>query len=400
MSALKDLDPRGSGIQLAQTAKTHFWVPTPGELVSPVSGSAIVTVARAMGAAHIAKGGSAAFVARAGMDHDPRPLGLIEAPLPDRVWLTSAGKSTDLLYGSLFDRWPAADRLWRPIVDVLPREDGAAVFLYNAPAAAAGLRRLRPDLLGVVRLGNEVLRGWPPWRRRKLVRSTPVFACSRFIADRALPGAVSRGRILPLVNGVDTEMFRPAEHEVEPTVLFVGKVTPHKGPDLLIEAARLLFEEGLRFRLRIVGGPVLSARRGLTEFERCLRARADPLGDLAEFVPFVDRDRITSFYAAATVMVVPSIWDEPCSLTLSEGLAAGLACVASRRGGLPEVGGGAALYFDPPDVAALAACLRRLLTDADERNARAAAARARAEEISWDRQLARLTEWLAQWEPA
>jgi glycosyltransferase involved in cell wall biosynthesis len=380
--------------------KAHFHVPTPGELVSPASGSAIVTVARAMGAAHIASGGSAAFVARAGMDHDPRPLGLVEAPVRDRVWQSRTEKAADLLCGSLAGRWPVMDRLWHPILDVLPREGGAAVFLHNAPAAAAGLRRRRPDLVGVVALHNEVLRGWPPWRRRDLLRSTPVFACSRFIADRALPGAASRGRILPLVNGVDTEVFRPAAREVEPTVLFVGKVAPHKGPDLLVEAARLLFAEGLCFRLRIVGGAALSAQQGLSGFEQYLRARAGPLGELAEFVPFVDRNRIASVYAAATVMVVPSNWDDPCPLTMGEGLAAGLACVASRRGGLPEAGGDAPLYFDPPDVAALAACLRRLLTDDHERAARAAAALARAEEISWGRQLARLTEWLGQWEAA
>lgn len=378
--------------------KTHIHIPTPGSLVSPASGSALVTVARALGAAHIASGGDAAFVARAGMAHDPRPLDLVEAPLRHRVWRNRTEKAADVLCGSLIDRWPAMDRLWRPVLDALPQQDSATVFLHNAPAAAAGLRRRRPDLVGVVHLHNEVFRGWPRYRRRDLVRSTPVVACSRFIADRAFPGAAARGRILPLVNGADTEKFRPAAHEVEPTVLFVGRVTPHKGPDLLVEAARLLFAEGLRFRLRIVGGAGLLAQPGLTEFEQHLRTRAGPLGELAEFVPFVGRDRIASVYAAATVMVVPSTWDEPCSLTMGEGLAAGLACVASRRGGLPEAGGDAPLYFDPPDVAALAACLRRLLTDDDERAARAEAARARAEQISWDRQLAHLIEWLGQWE--
>jgi glycosyltransferase involved in cell wall biosynthesis len=182
---------------------------------------------------------------------------------------------------------------------------------------------------------------------------------------------------------------------VEPTVLFIGKVVPHKGPDLLVEAARLLHEEGLRFRLRIVGGAVLSAQEGLSDFERRLRARAEPLGDRVQFEPFVDRDHIAAVYADATIMVVPSNWDEPCSLTLPEGLAAGLACVASSRGGLPEMGGAAPLYFDPPDVNALAAALRLLLTDDDERRARASAARQRAEEVTWERQLATLTNWLA-----
>jgi glycosyltransferase involved in cell wall biosynthesis len=182
--------------------------------------------------------------------------------------------------------------------------------------------------------------------------------------------------------------------------LFIGKVVPHKGADLLVEAARLLHEEGLRFRLRIVGGAILSAQDDLSDFERRLRARAEPLGDWARFEPFVDRDHVAEVYASATIIVVPSNWDEPCSLTLPEGLAAGLACVASSRGGLPEVGGDAPLYFDPPDVEALASALRTLLTDDDERLARADAARCRAEEITWGRQLAVLNEWLSARHPA
>jgi glycosyltransferase involved in cell wall biosynthesis len=58
------------------------------------------------------------------------------------------------------------------------------------------------------------------------------------------------------------------------------------------------------------------------------------------------------------------------------------------------MGGNAPLYFTPPDVAELASCLRRLLTDEDERRARAAAARARAEQVTWAKQLAALVEWL------
>jgi glycosyltransferase involved in cell wall biosynthesis len=322
-------------------------------------------------------------------------MGLIEAQVGDKTWLTTAEKVTDRVAGAVADRWPATERIWHPVYEAIPEEHGGPVFLHNAASAAAGMRRFRPQVEHVVYLHNEVTRGWPRLARRRLVEEHRIVCNSRFIAERLVPGAVDRGEVFTLVNGADVELLHPTTAEVEPTVLFVGKVSPHKGPQLLVEALRLLHEEGVRCRARIVGGSVLSPQESLTDFERSLRERAEPLGEFIEFVPFVDREHIADVYAAATIMVVPSNWDEPCSLTLPEGMAAGLACVASRRGGLPEVGGDAPLYFDPPDVAQLARCLRILLTDKDERRARAAAARARAEEISWDRQLALLKDWLA-----
>lgn len=310
---------------MSAPVRTHIHVPTPGELVSPLTGSAVVTISRALGAAHLASGGQAAVVARAGMAHDARPLELLESELPDKVWLTRAEKVGELATGAVAGRWPAHDRLWGPIWDAIPEAHRDPVFLHNAPAAAAGFRRRFPDGRGVVYL--------------------------------------------------------------------------HKGPELLVEAARLLFEEGLRFRLRIVGGAALSAQDGLTAFERALRTRAEPLGERAEFLPFVDRDHLPAIYRTATIMVAPSNWDEPCTLVLPEAMASGLACVASRRGGLVEAGGSAPLYFDPPDVLALAGCLRRLLTDPGERNERAAAARERAEQLSWPDRLTVLADWLDGWSP-
>lgn len=374
---------------------THLHVPSPGCIVSPLFGNAVVTIARALGEAHIRSGGQASFVARAGMQHRPEPLGMIVTGVGHKDWLTRNEKIIDRLAGTLTNRWIATEKLWGPIYDAIPNDHCGPVFLHNEPAAAAGLRRRRPNAQGVVYLHNQVTRGWPRTARRRLVSGQRVVCDSRFLADQLYPGAAASGAVLSLVNGTDIRRFRPRAADIEPTVLFVGRVGPNKGPDLLIEAARMLFEEGLRFRVRIVGSSVLGPTKELSAFETSLRARAQPLGEAVEFVPFVDRLHIADIYAAATIMVVPSNWDEPCSLTLPEAMAAGLACVASRRGGLPEAGADAPLYFDPPDVSALAGCLRLLLTHDDERRARAEAARRRAEQISWDIQLGLLKSWLA-----
>ena len=56
-----------------------------------------------------------------------------------------------------------------------------------------------------------------------------------------------------------------------------------------------------------------------------------------------------------------------------------------RSSSLPEIGGDAALYFDPLDVDELVAQLTRVLTDGELRADLASRGRARAAQFQWER---------------
>ena len=375
----------------------HLHAPTPGQTVAPRSGSALVTVVRSLAASQIRRGGGAALVERDEVDHGEVDVPLVRAPMPAKVWTTRPEKAFDLAMGAVSGRSPHAASIWRPVLDAASGQGESYVFLHNAPAIVAAARE-HPALSPVAYLHNELLRGWPPWRRRRLTTTAPVIAVSDFIARQSFGSrAVEEGRVLPLVNGVDTEAFHPAATEVEPTILYVGKVVPHKGVHLLVAAVKSLAARGLRPRLLIVGGAVLSATDSLSTYETELRQQAVELGDRVQFVPFTPPQRLPDVYREASIMVVPSDWDEPCSLTLPEGMASGLACIASRRGGLPEVGGDAVAYFEPRDLRSLEHQLESLLTDDRHRREMARAARERAVAHDWDRQLDTMVAWIDEW---
>jgi glycosyltransferase involved in cell wall biosynthesis len=177
-------------------------------------------------------------------------------------------------------------------------------------------------------------------------------------------------------------------------VLFLGRVTPVKGPDLLLRAAAKLLARGRRCVVRIVGSSNFSTSDPLTPYERELRRLAEPLGSAVEFHPFVDRAAVVGEYQRASVFCAPANWDEPFGMTLMEAMACGLAVVTSRRGGIPEACGDAALYFDTPDVDSLADRLGQLLDSAEDREAWGRRARRRADQFDWPRQYAALTRLL------
>lgn len=344
-------------------------VPTPGDHYSPSTGSAVMTIIHALTVRHAAAGGASRIIVGAGTRHDYTEGDCQEVdfgPLPSRNRKLLDAAAGRLGFGRL-----VTERIYRPALDAIEPGFGGVVFLMNAPAAVRPFRRKLRSAKIVLYVHNELFKTYSRAEARRVVASADAAVCvSRFMAGRL---CVKLGRADPKVravlNGVDTARFSPNHQRTNPipVVLFVGRVLPEKGPDLLVRAALKLAELGREFVVRIVGSSNFSATDPPTEYERELRRLAGPLGDRVQFQPFVGREAVLAEYRWADVFCAPSHWDEPCSLTVPEAMACGLPTVAARRGGLPEVGGGSVLYFDPPDVGQLAGQLDRLLTDPDAR---------------------------------
>jgi glycosyltransferase involved in cell wall biosynthesis len=92
---------------------------------------------------------------------------------------------------------------------------------------------------------------------------------------------------------------------------------------------------------------------------------------------------LATVYARAEAFVFPSIY-EGFGFPLLEAMARGVPSIAARSSSLPEIGGDAALYFEPRDVQGLVAQLTRVLSDPALRGDLAARGRAQATKFRWD----------------
>ncbi len=150
---------------------------------------------------------------------------------------------------------------------------------------------------------------------------------------------VSPHRISVVPCGVDTDLFRPLNRSRvrrdlglmtdEPIALFVGRIEPLKGIDVLVRAAAQI---ETRFRLLVVGGDAKDA-----EPKSELMALAADLGIASKvtFIEAVPHESLPLYYNAADVCVVPSYY-ESFGLVAVEAMACGVPVVASRVGGLRE----------------------------------------------------------------
>jgi D-inositol-3-phosphate glycosyltransferase len=205
--------------------------------------------------------------------------------------------------------------------------------------------------------------------------------------------------------GVDHGVFRPGSRPSArrilglpaggPIVLYVGRIQPLKGPEVALEAFRLLAPRVPRARLLFVGGP--SGPQGAGEVSR-LRATAASAG-LADRVLFRDplpHDRVAAAYRAADVLVVPSR-SESFGLVAVEAQACGLPVVASAVGGLLHaVADGESGVLVPGGEARLCAdALVRILMDAEWAQQLSRGALAHAAGYSWEATADRLLELYA-----
>jgi len=205
------------------------------------------------------------------------------------------------------------------------------------------------------------------------------------------------GRVEVVHPGVDLDVFRPGSQTAAraalglpadaQVVLFAGRIQPLKAPDVLLRAIAVLLERqpALRSRLvvPVVGGPSGS---GL-EHPESLAELAVTLGldDVVRFVPPVAQSQLAQWYAAATLVAVPS-YNESFGLVAAEAGACGTPVVAAAVGGLPTVvrHERSGLLVDTHDDADWAHALGRVLTEPGLHDRLAAGAAAQAREFSWD----------------
>jgi glycosyltransferase involved in cell wall biosynthesis len=368
------------------TPGLHAHVPTPGDHYSPATGSAAMTVIYELSRHHMAAGGQSQVVVSAGTRHD-YPVGeCIEVagpPLLPPRWAQAGDLA--LARVGLPRRWMV--EAYRPACrGVDPSAQWA--FLHNAPAALRALAGVHPTVPRALYVHNELFRTYSDREMDRAVSAADRVICvSGFMAARVGERAARHSdKIRVVLNGVDTDAFSPPEVAPDPelpVILFVGRVTPEKGADVLLRAAAPLAGRKQPFRIRIVGSQGFARDATLSPYERSLRELAQPLGDAVEFVPFTDRKAVVRLYQSASIHCVPSNWDEPVSLTTLEGMATGLPVVAARRGGIPEVGGTAAHYFDPADPSTLTELLAWLLDDPAARSELGAQSRAWALQLNW-----------------
>jgi glycogen synthase len=166
--------------------------------------------------------------------------------------------------------------------------------------------------------------------------------------------------------GIDTEAFSPSPHPLSSVgrLLYVGQVLPHKGVHTAVEAVHILRQEFgfTEVTLSIVGPSTAN------EYVSKLQAQIAAC-DLTQYVHLcgpVDRGRLPQIYQDHDLVIFPSMWQEPFSITVLEALSSERPVVSTLTGGSGEilVADLNALIFEVGNARSCAIQIVRLITDA------------------------------------
>ncbi len=256
------------------------------------------------------------------------------------------------------------------------------------------------------------------WSTRYAVKSsTRIIAVSEFTASELVSRLKADPRKIRVIHeGVDTQVYSKSYSDREkhivleklgirkPYLLFVGLVQPRKNLVRLIEAFSRLVKKNISkiSKDKITPNVLSDARSSVVsdEWKDICLVIAGKLGwmyeeilaaperfgvkDRVVFTGYVEDKDLPILLKEAGVLVQPSL-TEGFGLPVLEAMAAGTPVAAARAGALPEVGGDAAVYFDPTNVWEMADQIIRVLAGEKLRQELRKKGLARVKQFTWEK---------------
>jgi spore coat protein SA len=276
------------------------------------------------------------------------------------------------------------------------------VYLHNEPNLLLFLPA-RPGQRLVLHMHNDHLTipGLRVMYRRTLRKVDSVVFVSDYIRRRALevfPEYAQRFEVV--LNATDSSVFKPYGDEayamlrgalrLDPEcmhLLYVGRLVPIKGVHILIEAFREILARNPRARLIIAGSSFFDGA-AQTPYEAELARLAATISDAIVFTGYLAHTSLRFLYSACQIVVVPSVWQDPCPLVVLEAMASGTCVVACAVGGIPELidDQQTGVLVAPGDPGALCDAVCGLLANPEHRRAlERSAVAAVATRFTWER---------------
>jgi len=282
---------------------------------------------------------------------------------------------------------------------------GASDVVHSFSGLVPRTRKLIVTIHDVIFLRMREAQQSPEWvlkskdaLSRLVSRAAAVHTVSEYSKQELVTWlGVEPERVVVIPNGVDHNIYRPladseradADLLVEnlgvsgPYLLHIGGNAKRKNVGSLIATYRLLRERYEIDHSLVLVGSELTAE--LADIAGRYSADIHCLG-------YLSRTEAVAVLQRAHALIFPSLY-EGFGLPIIEAMACGVPAALSRTSSLPEIGGDAALYFDPLDVEGTAKMVFNLIADGKLRSQCVQRGLSRAANFSWTRVASELM-WL------
>ena len=192
-----------------------------------------------------------------------------------------------------------------------------SIFFHNDPQTMKGSK--------LVEEREEIL--------RKCVR---VYCVSRYIKNQFLKGiTTNKYKVHVIYNGVDRKITKFPKKKKE--ILFVGRLVPEKGVDLFVNSVLAIAHKFPKWSFNLIGSNKLGDPNNLSAYAIKVSENFKKIGSQAHFHGFKDYDFVQKKMRDSSIIIIPSLWQEPFGLVAAEAMSHGAAIISSKVGALPEI---------------------------------------------------------------
>ncbi len=257
-------------------------------------------------------------------------------------------------YGNFY--WRSIAKTIRSLIGTHRPELIVSYWAHPDGEAAVRIGRLVGAPSCVIIGGSDVLlMTRKPSRRRRvewvLKATDSVITVNDDLKNAVVRLGIRADKVHVWRQGIDVSRFRPGDRQLARqqlgilvpghVIVWVGRMDPVKGLDILLESCALLRDQGVEFHLYLVGdGPLRRQLVAQTEFRR--------LSAHVTFVGLKLHEELPDWYRAADLTVLPSR-SEGLPNVLRESLACGTPFVASDVGGIKEIADPSCCLLVPPE---------------------------------------------------
>ncbi|EKD87593.1 MAG: hypothetical protein ACD_36C00010G0002 [uncultured bacterium] len=238
------------------------------------------------------------------------------------------------------------------------------------------VKKVVATVLENIPFNNEGIWGRRAFKKRARQELDHIISLTQKTKDALILEGCEPSKITVIGHAIDTDRFTPVpiRKTKRLVILFVGRLEEEKGVLDIVEAAKLLHNDNLKFIMIGTGSKKNLLPKFITQ-------------------KVVSYKNMPREYQAADIFVAPSkpikTWDEQYNTALLEAQASGLPIVTTKTGGIPENVGDAAILIPPGDINAIVHAIKSFVLNANLRAIYGKKARERALRIHDSRKIAK-----------
>ncbi len=198
------------------------------------------------------------------------------------------------------------------------------------------------------------------YMRKRCVSHIRYAICVSHFVEQKLKNMAPHIQTSIIGNGVPNTWFHMKKTQKDIDILYVGKLVWYKGIETLLYAIKQVTARQ-HVRVSLIGGGETAVYKQLIQTLH--------LEQSVQIMSEHKHPHMIQFYRRAKIVVVPSLWSEPCGRTVIEGMTSGCSVIATNVGGTPESirNNTYGILIPPNDVNSLTAAIHDLLSHESKR---------------------------------